>query len=131
MPFLKIIGGNTNWKPPINCKIYNYLNRIGCFFLHPRCSKRKDASRFPICMHAGHRNKQLPKQIPFTILSGDQGFLELENQFKKTQRPAHILNPHHLEGDMMCALLNSISDTTKGTQLQTRGHPPKRRRPHC
>lgn len=43
----------------------------------------------------------------------DQGFLELENQFKKTQRPAHILNPHHLEGDMMCALLNSISDTTK------------------
>uniref|UniRef100_A0A8D2C826 E3 SUMO-protein ligase ZNF451 n=1 Tax=Sus scrofa TaxID=9823 RepID=A0A8D2C826_PIG len=124
-------GGNTNWKPPINCKIYNYLNRIGCFFLHPRCSKRKDAADFAICMHAGRLDEQLPKQIPFTILSGDQGFLELENQFKKTQRPAHILNPHHLEGDMMCALLNSISDTTKGTQLQTRGHPPKRRRPHC
>ncbi|XP_004402507.1 PREDICTED: zinc finger protein 451 isoform X2 [Odobenus rosmarus divergens] len=107
------IGGNTNWKPPVNCKIYNYLNRIGCFFLHPRCSKRKDAADFAICMHAGRLDEQLPKQIPFTILSGDQGFLELENQFKKTQRPAHILNPHHLEGDMMCALLNSISDTTK------------------
>uniref|UniRef100_A0A8C7AJX7 E3 SUMO-protein ligase ZNF451 n=1 Tax=Neovison vison TaxID=452646 RepID=A0A8C7AJX7_NEOVI len=107
------IGGNTNWKPPHNCKIYNYLNRIGCFFLHPRCSKRKDAADFAICMHAGRLDEQLPKQIPFTILSGDQGFLELENQFKKTQRPAHILNPHHLEGDMMCALLNSISDTTK------------------
>ncbi|XP_074205076.1 E3 SUMO-protein ligase ZNF451 isoform X1 [Camelus bactrianus] len=107
-------GGNTNWKPPVNCKIYNYLNRIGCFFLHPRCSKRKDAADFAICMHAGRLDEQLPKQIPFTILSGDQGFLELENQFKKTQRPAHILNPHHLEGDMMCALLNSISDTTKG-----------------
>ncbi|XP_057555474.1 E3 SUMO-protein ligase ZNF451 isoform X2 [Hippopotamus amphibius kiboko] len=106
-------GGNTNWKPPVNCKIYNYLNRIGCFFLHPRCSKRKDAADFAICMHAGRLDEQLPKQIPFTILSGDQGFLELENQFKKTQRPAHILNPHHLEGDMMCALLNSISDTTK------------------
>uniref|UniRef100_A0A8C0Z1A7 E3 SUMO-protein ligase ZNF451 n=1 Tax=Canis lupus familiaris TaxID=9615 RepID=A0A8C0Z1A7_CANLF len=106
-------GGNTNWKPPLNCKIYNYLNRIGCFFLHPRCSKRKDAADFAICMHAGRLDEQLPKQIPFTILSGDQGFLELENQFKKTQRPAHILNPHHLEGDMMCALLNSISDTTK------------------
>ncbi|XP_041603645.1 E3 SUMO-protein ligase ZNF451 [Vulpes lagopus] len=63
--------------------------------------------------NAGRLDEQLPKQIPFTILSGDQGFLELENQFKKTQRPAHILNPHHLEGDMMCALLNSISDTTK------------------
>ncbi|XP_019480137.1 PREDICTED: E3 SUMO-protein ligase ZNF451 isoform X3 [Hipposideros armiger] len=106
-------GGNTNWKPPLNCKIYNYLNRIGCFFLHPRCSKRKDAADFAICMHAGRLDEQLPKQIPFTILSGDQGFLELENQFKKTQRPAHILNPHHLEGDVMCALLNSISDTTK------------------
>nr|XP_048286376.1 E3 SUMO-protein ligase ZNF451 isoform X2 [Myodes glareolus] len=107
------IGGNTNWKPPLSCKVYNYLNRIGCFFLHPRCSKRKDAADFAICMHAGRLDEQLPKQIPFTILSGDQGFLELENQFKKTQRPAHILNPHHLEGDMMCALLNSISDTTK------------------
>ncbi|XP_028721215.1 E3 SUMO-protein ligase ZNF451 isoform X4 [Peromyscus leucopus] len=107
------LGGNTNWKPPLSCKVYNYLNRIGCFFLHPRCSKRKDAADFAICMHAGRLDEQLPKQIPFTILSGDQGFLELENQFKKTQRPAHILNPHHLEGDMMCALLNSISDTTK------------------
>ncbi|KAB0363716.1 hypothetical protein FD754_007872 [Muntiacus muntjak] len=106
-------GGNTNWKPPAHCKVYNYLSRIGCFFLHPRCSKRKDAADFAICMHAGRLDEQLPKQIPFTILSGDQGFLELENQFKKTQRPAHILNPHHLEGDMMCALLNSISDTTK------------------
>ncbi|KAF3831669.1 hypothetical protein GH733_000481 [Mirounga leonina] len=124
-------GGNTNWKPPLNCKIYNYLNRIGCFFLHPRCSKRKDAADFAICMHAGRLDEQLPKQIPFTILSGDQGFLELENQFKKTQRPAHILNPHHLEGDMMCALLNSISDTTKGTQLQSQCKPPKRRRLHC
>ncbi|XP_075411056.1 E3 SUMO-protein ligase ZNF451 isoform X1 [Tenrec ecaudatus] len=106
-------GGNTNWKPPLNCKVFNYLNKIGCFFLHPRCSKRKDAADFAICMHAGRLDEQLPKQIPFTILSGDQGFLELESQFKKTQRPAHILNPHHLEGDMMCALLNSISDTTK------------------
>ncbi|XP_048203522.1 E3 SUMO-protein ligase ZNF451 isoform X1 [Perognathus longimembris pacificus] len=106
-------GGNTNWKPPLSSKVYNYLNRIGCFFLHPRCSNRKDAADFAICMHAGRLDEQLPKQIPFTILSGDQGFLELENQFKKTQRPAHILNPHHLEGDMMCALLNSISDATK------------------
>ncbi|KAJ8787619.1 hypothetical protein J1605_022934 [Eschrichtius robustus] len=124
-------GGNTNWKPPVNCKIYNYLNRIGCFFLHPRCSKRKDAADFAICMHAGRLDEQLPKQIPFTILSGDQGFLELENQFKKTQRPAHILNPHHLEGDMMCALLNSISDTTKGMQLQPQCKLPKRKRLHC
>lgn len=53
--FSKIIGGNTNWKPPLSCKVYNYLNRIGCFFLHPRCSKRKDAADFAICMHVSRR----------------------------------------------------------------------------
>ncbi|MEE6476565.1 hypothetical protein FKM82_011127 [Ascaphus truei] len=106
-------GGKTNWKPPVKCRVFNYLSNTGSFFLHPRCSNRKDAADFAICMHAGRLDEQLPKQIPFTILSGDKGFLELETQFKKTQRPAHILNPHHIEGEMMCALLNSISDTTK------------------
>ncbi|XP_053566378.1 E3 SUMO-protein ligase ZNF451 [Bombina bombina] len=108
-------GGKTNWKPPNNCKVFNYLSKIGSFFLHPHCTDRKDAADFAICIHAGRLDEQLPKHIPFTVLSGDKGFLELENQFKKTQRPAHILNPHHLEGEMMCALLNSISDTTKDT----------------
>ena len=51
---LNTTGGNTNWKPPAHCKVYNYLNRIGCFFLHPRCSKRKDAADFAICMHVSH-----------------------------------------------------------------------------
>ncbi|KAM8953053.1 E3 SUMO-protein ligase ZNF451-like [Pelodytes ibericus] len=102
---------NNNWKPPINCKIFKNLYNTGSFFLHPQCCNRKDATDFAICMHAGRLDEQLPKHIPFTILSGDKGFLELENQFKKTQRPAHILNPHDIEGEMMCALLNSISDT--------------------
>ncbi|XP_075058654.1 E3 SUMO-protein ligase ZNF451 isoform X2 [Mixophyes fleayi] len=108
-------GGKNSWKPPVNCKIFKYLSNTGCFFFHPRCSDRKDAADFAICMHAGRLDEQLPKQIPFSILSGDKGFLELESQFKKTQRPAHILNPHHLGGDMMCALLNSISETTQET----------------
>ncbi|XP_056421753.1 E3 SUMO-protein ligase ZNF451 isoform X2 [Hyla sarda] len=106
-------GGRNTWKPPVNCPIFKYLSNTGCFFLHPRCSDRKDAADFAICMHAGRLDEKLPKQIPFTILSGDKGFLELENQFKRTQRPAHILNPHHLGGDVMCALLNSIAETTQ------------------
>ncbi|XP_077668773.1 E3 SUMO-protein ligase ZNF451 isoform X2 [Eretmochelys imbricata] len=106
-------GGHSNWKPPEQCKIFNYLNKIGCFFLHPRCGTRREAADFALCMHAGRLDEHLPKQIPFTILSGDKSFLELEDQFKKTQRTAHILNPHDIDGDMMCALLNSISDTTK------------------
>ncbi|NWJ07632.1 ZN451 ligase, partial [Crypturellus undulatus] len=108
-------GGYSNWKPPVQCKIYNYLKKIGCFFLHPRCGTRREAADFALCVHAGRLDEHLPKQIPFTVLSGDKSFLELEAQFKMTQRSARILNPHHIEGDMMCALLNSISDTTKGS----------------
>nr|XP_025038233.1 E3 SUMO-protein ligase ZNF451 [Pelodiscus sinensis] len=111
-------GGHSNWKPPQECKIFNYLNKIGCFFLHPRCGTRREAADFALCMHAGRLDEHLPKQIPFTILSGDKSFLELEDQFKKTQRTAHILNPHDIDGDMMCALLNSISDTTKEEDVE-------------
>ncbi|XP_076189093.1 E3 SUMO-protein ligase ZNF451 [Aptenodytes patagonicus] len=111
-------GGYSNWKPPVQCKIYNYLKRIGCFFLHPRCGTRREAADFALCVHAGRLDEHLPKQIPFTVLSGDKSFLELETQFKMTQRSARILNPHHIEGDMMCALLNSISDTTKGSDSE-------------
>uniref|UniRef100_A0A8C8RGE2 Zinc finger protein 451 n=1 Tax=Pelusios castaneus TaxID=367368 RepID=A0A8C8RGE2_9SAUR len=111
-------GGHSNWKPPEQCKIFNYLNKIGCFFLHPRCGTRREAADFALCMHAGRLDEHLPKQIPFTILSGDKSFLELEDQFKKTQRTARILNPHDIDGDMMCALLNSISDTTKEEDVE-------------
>ncbi|XP_051881116.1 E3 SUMO-protein ligase ZNF451 isoform X2 [Pristis pectinata] len=106
-------GGKTHWKAPENCRIYNYLVNTGCFFLHPRCSARKDAADFAICMHAGRMDEQLPKHIPFTVLSGDKGFEELKNQLKKTMRPGHVLNPHQMEGELMCALLNSISDIGK------------------
>uniref|UniRef100_A0A6I8R9Y7 Zinc finger protein 451 n=1 Tax=Xenopus tropicalis TaxID=8364 RepID=A0A6I8R9Y7_XENTR len=112
-------GGKNNWKRPVNCKVFNYLSNTGSFFLHPHCGHRKDASDFAICMHAGRLDEKLPKQIPFTILSGDKGFLELESQFKKTHRSAHILNPHNLEGDMMYALLNSICDSTQDANDKT------------
>ncbi|CAI9598798.1 unnamed protein product [Staurois parvus] len=104
-------GEKSAWKPPMDCKFFKHLSNTGCFFLHPRCS---DRLHFAICIHAGRSDELLPKQIPFTVLSGDEGVMELENQFKKTQRSAHILYPHHMGGDVMCALLNSISETTHG-----------------
>ncbi|XP_042298860.1 E3 SUMO-protein ligase ZNF451 isoform X2 [Sceloporus undulatus] len=116
-------GGHNNWKPPVNCKIFNYLNKIGCFFLHPRCGKRREAADFAICVHVGRLDEHLPKHIPFTILSGDKGFLELERQLKMTQRATRILDPHKMDANVMCALLNSISDTAKendeATQIAT------------
>ncbi|XP_061479021.1 E3 SUMO-protein ligase ZNF451 isoform X2 [Rhineura floridana] len=109
-------GGHNNWKPPVNCKIFNYLNKIGCFFLHPRCGTRREAADFAICVHVGRLDEHLPKHIPFTILSGDKSFLELEDQLKMTQRVTRILDPHKIDADMMCALLNSISDTAKESE---------------
>uniref|UniRef100_A0ABM5GFC9 E3 SUMO-protein ligase ZNF451 isoform X3 n=1 Tax=Pogona vitticeps TaxID=103695 RepID=A0ABM5GFC9_9SAUR len=109
-------GGHNNWKPPVNCKIFNYLNKIGCFFLHPRCGTRREAADFAICVHVGRLDEHLPKHIPFTILSGDKSFLELESQLKMTQRATRILDPHKIDADMMCALLNSISDTAKESE---------------
>ncbi|XP_041107614.1 E3 SUMO-protein ligase ZNF451-like [Polyodon spathula] len=114
-------GGKNVWRTPDRCKVYNYLVNAGCFFLHPRCSDRKDAADFAICLHAGRLDEQLPKHIQFTILSGDKGFHELELQFLQTMRTAHILNPHQLEGEMMCALLNSITDIGKGLAAEERG----------
>ncbi|XP_066496999.1 E3 SUMO-protein ligase ZNF451 isoform X2 [Tiliqua scincoides] len=113
-------GGHGNWKPPVNCKIFNYLNKIGCFFLHPRCGTRREAADFAICVHVGRLDEHLPKHIPFTILSGDKSFLELESQLKMTQRTTRILDPHKIDADVMCALLNNISDTAKdeGVEFQ-------------
>ncbi|XP_062981100.1 E3 SUMO-protein ligase ZNF451 [Elgaria multicarinata webbii] len=113
-------GGHNNWKPPVNCKIFNYLNKIGCFFLHPRCGTRREAADFAICVHVGRLDEHLPKHIPFTILSGDKSFIELENQLKMTQRATRILDPHKIDANMMCALLNSISDTAKESEENTR-----------
>lgn len=38
----------------MQCKVYNYLNKIGCFFLHPRCGTRREAADFALCVHVSH-----------------------------------------------------------------------------
>lgn len=65
----------------------------------------------------GRLDEHLPKHIPFTVLSGDKSFLEIESQLKMTQRATRILDPHKFDADIMFALLNSISDMAKGTVL--------------
>lgn len=53
------LGGHNNWKPPVNCRIFNYLNNIGCFFLHPHCGTRREAADFAICVHVSFQNSVL------------------------------------------------------------------------
>ncbi|XP_061410358.1 E3 SUMO-protein ligase ZNF451 isoform X1 [Lethenteron reissneri] len=104
-------GGSNKWQPPRDCAAYRQLQQQGCFFLHPQCSGRKDAADFAICLHAGRMDAQLPKHIPLSVLSGDKGFMEVKEQFARTGRPSHILDPHNTDAKLLCALINSISDS--------------------
>ena len=38
---------------------------------------------------------RLPPHIPFTILSGDKGFLEVERQMADSSRKMVVIDPHH------------------------------------
>lgn len=42
-------------------------------------------------------DERLPKHIPFTILSGDKGFLEVERQMKMSSRKMVVIDPHNAE----------------------------------
>lgn len=106
-------GEHNNWKPPVNCKNFNYLNKIGCFFVHPNCGTRREAADVPFLLHVGRLDEHLPRHIPFMVLSGDKNFLELEKLLKMSQRTIHILHPHKIDTDEICALLNNITDTAK------------------
>ena len=53
---------------------------------------------------------QLPKHIPFTILSGDRGFCEIERQMKMSERRTVVINPHHQTPEMVYTLIQSVAD---------------------
>ncbi|CAH1227780.1 ZNF451 [Branchiostoma lanceolatum] len=104
-------GGCTTWREPKNCSALTALQQNGCFYMHPSCGRWKDAADFAICVHAGKLDERLPKEVPFTVLSGDKGFYELAHQLRISSRRAHIVNPHEHDMDMVLGLLNSIGET--------------------
>ena len=56
-------------------------------------------------------DERLPKQIPFTIVSGDRGFCELERQMAASKRRAVVVNPHRETEDMIYSLIKSVPET--------------------
>ncbi|XP_035687169.1 E3 SUMO-protein ligase ZNF451-like isoform X1 [Branchiostoma floridae] len=104
-------GGCTTWREPKNCSPLTALQQNGCFYMHPSCGRWKDAADFAICVHAGKLDERLPKDVPFTVLSGDKGFYELAHQLRMSSRRAHIVNPHAYDMDTVLGLLNSIGET--------------------
>jgi len=59
-------------------------------------------------------HERLPKDIPFTIISGDKGFLEVERQMLNERRRAIVIDPHRAQKcsmDMMYTMVTSVTDT--------------------
>ncbi|KAK3698759.1 hypothetical protein QZH41_014519 [Actinostola sp. cb2023] len=103
-------GGTTSWNPPPSSVLLRHLQDMDCFHLHPKCGTSKDAADFALCVQAGKLDVLLPKEIPFTVLSGDKGFHELRHQLLLSKREVHIVNPHHKTTDTVLSILNSIAD---------------------
>ncbi|XP_046856494.1 E3 SUMO-protein ligase ZNF451-like [Xenia sp. Carnegie-2017] len=61
-------------------------------FLHPKCSNRKNAADFAICVYIAKCDCVLKKDIQFTVLSGDSSFQELGSQIHS--RKLTFVNPH-------------------------------------
>lgn len=53
----------------------------------------------------------LPKAVPFTILSGDKGFCEIERQMQNSERKTVVINPHHQTPDMVYTLIQSVGES--------------------
>ncbi len=65
----------------------------------------------------GKWNERLPTSIPFTILSGDKGFCEVERQMEASERRTVCINPHHKTPDMVYMLLHSVADAWTNSQV--------------
>lgn len=62
----------------------------------------------------GTMHERLPKSIPFTIVSGDKGFLEVERQMRAEERRAIVIDPHCAQkhsNDMIYVMVTSVTDT--------------------
>ncbi|KAH3831735.1 uncharacterized protein LOC127877871 isoform X2 [Dreissena polymorpha] len=106
-------GGKVAWFEPHKCALLQDMKQRREFYLHQRCGTTKDAADFAIVLTVGKMHERLPKEIPFTIVSGDKGFLEVERQMKTEQRRAIVVDPHAAlkeSPEMMYILMNSIID---------------------
>ncbi|KAI8493730.1 hypothetical protein Bbelb_286510 [Branchiostoma belcheri] len=80
----------TSWRPPVSCEEYCRLGRKRHFYLHPPCASADSA----ICMVAGKLDSYLPRHLPFTILSGLQGFTQLQHRWNRCKRKANLVDPN-------------------------------------
>ena len=102
-------GSDRNWKDPFN-EPFQYAKQNGLWHVH-KCSDRKDAADFAICLMVGKLDERLPEHIPFTIVSGDKGFLELEEHMRCSRRRVTVVGPHLCPEDEVYALICNIGES--------------------
>ena len=103
-------GGNYTDTKKISGN-FRALLREKRFFQHPKCGRFKNAADFALCVQAARMDLQLPIHIPFTVLSGDKGFCELQNQLRCSARKMYIVDPHREDLDILQGIIASIGDT--------------------
>ena len=92
---LGFCGGNYKDTKRLWSSHFRALVKEKRFYQHPKCGKSKNAADIALCIHASRLDLQLPKHIPFTVLSGDKDFRELKAQLNLFQRQVHLVDPHH------------------------------------
>ena len=103
-------GGATRWKEPKGVQAFDELVKKGCWRLHQQCMNRRDAADFEIVFSVASDNRDYPTEVPFTVISGDRGFEQLERSCRQVGREFHLINPHHAEQAVVTAVLRSIAD---------------------
>lgn len=103
-------GGNSQWREPLWCQNFNKCKAKKLFHLQEKCSNRKDAADFALCLKVGRMDERLPLEIAFTVLSGDAGFYEVELQMRGCDRRVVVINPHHKSSAELQLLLESVGE---------------------
>ncbi|XP_078666521.1 uncharacterized protein LOC144908635 isoform X2 [Branchiostoma floridae x Branchiostoma belcheri] len=101
----------TSWMPPVSCEEYCRLGRKRHFYLHPPCASADSA----ICMVAGKLDSYLPRHLPFTILSGLQGFTQLQHRWARCKRKANLIDPNTTDLHNLLHHIFYTQDTSRST----------------
>ena len=104
-------GGNyTRSNERRDSEHFRALVQQNRFYQHPKCGRGKNAADFALCVQAARLDLQLPMNIPFTVLSGDKGFSELQSQLQTSPRQIHLVDPHNENQDILYAIVASIGE---------------------
>jgi len=102
-------AAHTMSQPQGRCRAYPCVSPLSPL---PRIPLSQDAADFAIVFQCGNDNQMYPPSVPFTVVSGDQGFQQVQESCRDRGREFHIVNPHDTANDdnMVVGLLRSIAE---------------------